>query len=188
MLPVIVLAAIALPLSGCSNATSDANQVVRDSDAQRTSASDKLRKSTATIDDVVRGAAAGQSLPASQTKSTSDAAMQDLNSALADLAGRNTALTSAQSLTLGEKYQEYLSLLTQSNDKLTDTVNAALEIPRLLTKEQYSLAGWDQVRTQEVINEIHAIQQRIELLYSDSETLRSQAEKIRKDNPQDFGE
>lgn len=81
-----------------------------------------------------------------------------------------------------------MRLLRESNDKLTQTVSSALEIPELLQKEQYSLAGWDEIKTQAVVKQIYSVQQNIERLNGESETLRNQAEKLRQDHPEDFGE
>jgi len=180
--PLLVLTA-----SGCANDTSAADELVNESDSLRSSAVDKLRMSTGSIDSLVRSAAAGQTLPVNQTKSMATAAVEDLNNALADLTARDRDLSAASELQLNDNYLEYLKLMRENNDKLIETVNAALEIPRLLEKEQYSLAGWDEIRTQEVVKQIYSIQDRIEQLNFESELLRSRAEQIRSDNPKDFG-
>lgn len=186
MLAFVAITLLALTAGGCGNDTSAADKLVDESDSMRNSAVDKLRMSTGAIDSLVRSAAAGQTLPATQTKTTATTAVRDLNIALADLTARDRSLRTASEMPLSESYLEYLKLMRESNDKLTETVNTALEIPRLLEKEQYSLAGWDEIRTQEVVSQIYSMQDRVELLNSESELLRSRAEQIRKDNPKDF--
>ncbi|MHB1324672.1 MAG: hypothetical protein ACYDGS_00575 [Thermoleophilia bacterium] len=190
VMPTLLLALVALSLmiTGCTSDIDVANEAVRESDSLRTSAVEKLRKSTATMDGLVQGAAAGKALPATQTKIAADAAVADLNKALAELTARDQKLGSAQELGLNANYQEYLRLLRESNDKLRQTVSSALEIPELLQKEQYSLAGWDEIKTQAVVKQIYSIQQNIEKLNGESETRRNQAEKLRQDHPEDFGE
>ncbi|MDO8737066.1 MAG: hypothetical protein Q7K29_08310 [Thermoleophilia bacterium] len=178
---------LAIAAAGCGSDTSAADKLMDESDSLRNSAVDKLRMSTGAIDNLVRSAAAGQTLPATQTKTTATTAVQDLNKALADLTTRDRNLRSASEMPLNENYMEYLKLMRESNDKLTETVNAALEIPRLLEKEQYSLAGWDEIRTQVVVSQIYSMQGRIETLNTEAELLRTRAEQIRKDNPEDFG-
>jgi len=178
---------IVLSAAGCGDDRSAADKLVEESDTLRNSAVDKLRMSTGAIDNLVRSAAAGQTLPAAQTKTTATTSVQDLNKALADLTARDKNLRAASELQLNANYREYLKLTQQSNDKLTETVNAALEIPRLLEKEQYSLAGWDEIRTQVVVSQIYSMQDRVEQLNSEAELLRTRAEQIRKDNPKDFG-
>lgn len=187
ILILLALVLMTLAAGGCGNDTSAADKLVAESDNLRNSAVDKLRMSTGTIDSLVSSAAAGQTLPATQTKSTATTAVQDLNNALADLTARDRSLRAASEMQLNDNYQEYLKLMRESNDKLTETVNAALQIPRLLEKEQYSLAGWDEIRTQVVVSQIYYMQDRIELLNAESELLRNRAEQIRKDNPEDFG-
>ena len=184
LLATLLLAA--LPLTGCASDASKANESVDEGDALRATAVDTLRKSTATVDGMVRAAAAGQALPADQTKTTTEAAIQDINDALGGLNTRGDKLTQSQSLPLNPTYQDYLRLLRESNDRLVDTLNAALEIPRLMEKEQYSLAGWDEIKTQQIVVQIDSMQQRIEQLYSESESLRNRAEKLRADNPDAF--
>jgi hypothetical protein len=183
----IAIVLVAFASSGCGNDTSAADKLVDESDSLRNSALDKLRTTTGAIDSLVISAAAGQSLPASQTKTTATTAVGDLHNALADLTARDRNLKAASEMELNNNYQEYLRLMRESNDKLTETVNAALQIPTLLEKEQYSLAGWDEIRTQVVVSQIYSMQDRIELLNDESEFLRTRAEQIRKDNPGDFG-
>lgn len=187
MLTLLAVALLTLAVGGCGGDTSAADELMDESDSLRNSAVDKLRMSTAAIDSLVRSAAAGQTLPATQTKSTATTAVQDLNKALADLTARDRDLRTASEMPLNDNYLEYLKLMRESNDELTKTVNAALEIPRLLEKEQYSFAGWDEIRTQVVVSQIYSMQDRIEMLNSESELLRSRAEQVRKDNPKDFG-
>jgi signal transduction histidine kinase len=135
----------------------------------------------------VISAAAGQSLPATQTKSTALTAVSDLHSALADLTARDRNLRAASEMELNDNYREYLKLMQDSNDKLTETVNAALQILALLEKEQYSL-GWDEIGTQVIVSHIFFMQDRVEQLNDEAEILRTRAEQIRKDNPKDFGD
>ncbi len=187
LVALLAAALLSLATTGCGADTSAADKLVDESDSLRNSAVDKLRMSTGAIDSLVSSAAAGQTLPATQTRSTATTAVQDLNNALADLTARDRNLRAASEMQLNDNYQEYLKLMRESNDKLTETVNAALQIPRLLEKEQYSLAGWDEIRTQVVVSQIYSMQDRIELLNAESELLRNRAEQIRKDNPKDFG-
>lgn len=187
MMLVLMTVALFTLATGCGSDTSAADKLVDESDSLRNSAVDKLRMSTGAIDSLVSSAAAGQTLPSAQTKTTATTAVQDLNNALADLTARDRSLQAAGETQLNDNYQEYLKLMRESNDKLTETVNAALQIPRLLEKEQYSLAGWDEIRTQVVVSQIYSMQDRIEQLNMESEMLRNQAEQIRKDNPKDFG-
>ncbi len=187
MFMLVPLLAILFPaVSGCAGDNSRANTLVQEGEGLRASATAKLRNSTGALDGLIRSAAAGQTLPANETKATTDAAQQNLNQAMSDLADRDVKLKEAQDLALSDRYREYLRLLRDSNGKLTETVNAAMEIPKLLAEEQYSLAGWDEVRTQNVVNQIRAMQQDIERLNGESESLRSSAERIRHDNPGDF--
>lgn len=190
VIPTLLLALVALALmsAGCTSDIDVANEAVRESDSLRTSAVEKLRKSTAAMDGLVQGAAAGKALPATQTRTAADAAVADLDDALAELTTRDQKLGSAQELGLNATCQEYLRLLRESNDKLRQTVSSAQEIPELLQKEQYSLAGWDEIKTQAVVKQIYSIQQNIEKLNGESETLRNQAEKLRQDHPEGFGE
>lgn len=174
-----------LLLTGCGD-TSRANELSREADALRSSAVEKFRRSTAAIDGLVRSAAAGQSLPVNQIKSTTQAASQDLNAALAELTLRDGKLGDAEELGVGETYRDYLSLMKQSNDKLTRSLNVALQIPMLLEREQFALAGWDEIKTQTIVSQIYSMQQQIEYSYSESETLRNRAEQLRKDHPGDF--
>ncbi|MHB9111200.1 MAG: hypothetical protein ACYC4D_01025 [Thermoleophilia bacterium] len=187
MLALMTALLLTIVSAGCGNDTSAADRLVDESDSLRNSAVDKLRMSTGAIDSLVTSAAAGQTLPATKTKTTATTAVQDLNNALADLTARDRNLRDASEMPLNDNYKEYLKLMRESNDKLTETVNAALQIPRLLEKEQYSLAGWDEIRTQVVVSQIYSMQDRIELLNAESEFLRNLAEQIRKDNPKDFG-
>ena len=176
----------ALALSGCASDISRANESVDRGDAQRAAAVDTLRKSTASVDSMVRAAAAGQALPSDQTKLTTQAAIENINSALGGLSDRDAGLAQSQSLGLNPNYQEYLRLLRDSNGKLIDTLDTAMEIPSLMEKEQYSLAGWDEIKTEKLVTQIDSMQQDIEQIYSQSESLRNQAEKLRADNPGDF--
>jgi len=190
VIPTLLLALVTLSLmtAGCTSDIDVANETVRESDSLRTSAVEKLRKSTAAMDGLVQGAAAGKALPATQTRIAADAAVADLDAALAELSARDQKLKSAQELGLNANYQEFLRLLRESNDKLTQTVSSAQEIPELVQNEQYSLAGWDEIKTQVVVKQIYSVQQNIEKLNGESETLRNQAEKLRQDHPDDFGE
>ncbi|MFA5810350.1 MAG: hypothetical protein WC935_08495 [Thermoleophilia bacterium] len=183
---VIALLALLLAFSGCSDDHSQAGQLVKDSDALRSSAVDTLRRSTATIDGLVRDASAGRALPASQTKASTTKVVEDLNTALADLTSRDDKLKTADGLQLNDNYHKYISQLRTSNDLLTATINTASEIPRLIEREQYSLAGWDEIKAQQIVSQIMSIDQQINKMYTESEMMRNQAEQIRKDNPEDF--
>lgn len=176
----------AVYLAGCGSDIAGANESVDQGDALRTAAVDTLRKSTASVDGMVRAAAAGQALPSDQTKLATQAAIEDINNALSGLSDRDAKLSQSQSLALNPTYQEYLGLLRDSNSKLIGTLNAAMEIPSLMEKEQYSLAGWDEIKTEKIVTQIDTMQQDIEQIYSQSESLRNQAEKLRADNPGDF--
>jgi len=184
----LLLALMALFVAGCTDNISTANDLVQDSETQRLAATDKLRRSTASIESLVRSAAAGQTLPASQTLNTAAGAKDDLNSGLEELAGRDDNLSQAQALQLNDRYQEYLDLLKQSNVKLTDTLNKAMAIPQLIENEQIPLAGWDEARAKQVVVQIQSLQVDIDRLYNESELLRNQAEQLRRDNPEEFGE
>ena len=85
LLALVLFAVPALTTTACAGDISTANDLTSQSDSLRVSASDKLRKSTAAIDGLLRSAAAGQALPVAQTKATTDAAVQDLNRAREDL-------------------------------------------------------------------------------------------------------
>ena len=187
-LPVLLPVLFISMISGCSDDRSEANQLVEEGDALRSSAIDNLRRSTATMDGLVRDASAGRSLPAAQTKITTTKAIEDLNIALADLTARDAKLKSADALPLNDNYHAYLAQLRSSNDLLTATVNTAAEIPRLIEREQYSLAGWDEIKSQEIVSQIMSIEQQIDQMYKESETVRNRAEQLRKDSPADFGD
>lgn len=185
---VIAMMALLLAFAGCSDDRSQAGQLVKDSDTLRSSAVDTLRRSTATIDGLVRDASAGRSLPAAQTKATTTKTIEDLNVALADLTTRDAKLKSADALALNDNFHAYLAQLKTSNDLLTATLNTASEIPRLIEREQFSLAGWDEIKAQQIVSQIMSMEQQIDRMYKESEMLRNQAEQIRKDNPKDFGD
>lgn len=186
LLAVAATALMATGLSACSD-NDEASRLVQEADSLRVSAVDKFRRSTASVDGLVNGAAAGQALPVNQTKITAEAAVEDLNRALAELTLRDRKLSEAEGLKVSDTYREYLALLKQSNDGLTETINVAQQVPRLLAEEQYSLAGWDEIKTEIIVNQVRGINQQIEQMYSESEMLRNQAEQLRKDNPGDFG-
>lgn len=185
---VIALLALLPAFAGCSNDRSEAGQLVKDGDALRSSAVDTLRHSTVTIDGLVRDASAGRALPVSQTKATTTSVVDDLDAALAGLGERDAKLKSAEALELNDNYHKYLSQLRSSNDLLTATLNTAEEIPKLIEREQYSLAGWDEIKAQQIVSQIMSIEQQVGVMYSESEKIRNQAEQIRKDNPKDFGD
>ena len=184
----IALLGLLLAFAGCTDERSEAGQLVKDGDALRSSAIDTLRRSTATIDGLVRDASAGRALPASQTKATTTSVVDDLNATLAGLSERDAKLKTADGMELNGNYHEYLTRLRTSNDLLTATLNTAAEIPKLIEREQYSLAGWDEIKAQQIVSQIISIEQQIDLMYTESEKMRNQAEQIRKDNPKDFGD
>jgi cell division protein FtsN len=184
---VILLAMLVTLAGGCSNEIPTANDSVKESESLRAAAMDELRKSTGAIDGLVRSAVAGQTVPAGETEAATAAIIENLNRALDYLTARDTKLQEAQKLDLNSNYQEYLRLLRENNDKLEETVSAIMDIPRLLEQEQDTLAGSDQAKTREVVNQVYKMQVQIGQLYRESETLRTQAEKIRQDSPGDFG-
>ena len=184
----IALLGLLLAFAGCTDERSEAGQLVKDGDALRSSAIDTLRRSTATIDGLVRDASAGRALPASQTKATTTSVVDDLNATLAGLSERDAKLKTADGMELNGNYHKYLTRLRTSNDLLTATLNTAAEIPKLIEREQYSLAGWDEIKAQQIVSQIISIEQQIDLMYTESEKMRNQAEQIRKDNPKDFGD
>jgi hypothetical protein len=181
-----VLVAAALLASGCSGGTTNANSLVTQADTLRVSAVEKFRRSTAAVDGLIRGAAAGQALPVNQTKQITDDAVNDMNGALAELTLRDDKLNSAATEDVSDRYKEYLDLLQQSNERLGETIRHSMAIPILLGKEQYSLAGWDEIKAQRIVNQVNQIQLDIERLYNESETMRVQAEQMKEQNPQDF--
>ena len=183
----LLLLAAALLAPGCASGVSEANRLVGEGESLRASAIDTFRRTTAAVDTLVRNASAGRPLTQNEVKAVTDTAVQDLNSALAGLAERNSKLNEAQGLGINDNYKDYLSLLKQSNNKLIEALNRAMEIPELLKKEQRSLAGWDEIKAQQILNQISVMEQSVEKAYAESETLRIQAEQIRKDNPGDFG-
>jgi len=182
-----LMALMAIFASSCANDVSTANELVKESESQRAAAMDELRKSTGAIDGLMHSAVAGQPIPANDTQATTAAIIDNLNRALGDLAARDARLQDAQKLDLNDNYQEYLRLLRENNSKLTDTVNAITMIPLMLQKDQETLAGSDQAKTQAVINQVYSLQIQIGQLYRESETLRTQADNIIQDNPGDFG-
>lgn len=184
ILPLLV-AALLVP--GCTSGVSEANRLVGEGESLRASAIDTFRRTTAAVDTLVRNASAGRPLTQSEVKAVTDTAVQDLNSALAGLGERNSKLGQAEKLGINDNYREYLALLKESNNKLIEALNRAMEIPELLKKEQRSLAGWDEIKAQQILNQISVMEQSVEKAYAESETLRIQAEQIRKDNPGDFG-
>lgn len=182
----LLLSAI-LPVAGCGDA-SEANRLVGEGESLRIAATDTFRKTTAAVDTLVRSAAAGKPLTSSEVKATTDAATEDLNSALADLTVRDARLAAAEDLELNDNYRQYLALLRESNNRLSEAMSTAMEIPVLLKKEQRSLAGWNEIKAQQILSQINVMEQRTEQIYSEAETLRNRAEQIRKDNPDDFGD
>jgi signal transduction histidine kinase len=176
----------AVLFSSCAGDRAQANQLVREAEDLRVSAADKLRKATLAVDGLVKSAAAGKVLPPGQTKSTTEAAIQYLQSAHNDLSQRAAKLDEAKQLNLNDNYNKYLPLLKANNDKLLETINSAMEISRLLEKEQFSLAGWDEIKARQIVNQIYAMEINLDQAYTDAETIRGQAEQIKKDHPEDF--
>jgi len=172
-------------LSSCAGDRAQANQLVREAEDLRVAAADKLRKATLAVDGLVKNAAAGKVLPASQTKSTTEAALQYLQSAHHDLSQRAAKLDEAQQLNLSDNYNKYLPLLKANNDKLLETIDSAMEIPRLLEREQFALAGWDEIKAQQIVNQIYVMEINLDQAYTDAETIRGQAEQIKKDNSEE---
>lgn len=172
--------------SSCNGDRAQANQLVREAEDLRVAAADKLRKATLAVDGLVKSAAAGKVLPAGQTKSTTEAAIQYLQSAQNDLSQRAAKLDEATQLNLNDNYNKYLPLLKVNNDKLLETINLAMEIPKLLEKEQFSLAGWDEIKAQQIVNQIYVMEINLDQVYTDAETIRGQAEQIKNDHPEDF--
>lgn len=185
---ILLVLLLAAPLSGlgCGSGTVDADRMVNEADVLRLSAVEKFRKSTASVDNLVRGAAAGQALPVNQTKQITDEAVSELNDALAELSQRDDKIISAGQQQVSATYQDYLNRLTDSNESLRQTMRHSMAIPILLGKEQYSLAGWDEIKAQTIVNQVTTIQLEIERLYNESETMRNQAEQMRQDNPEAF--
>ena len=177
----IMLAAI-----GCGGGAGAADELVTEADDLRVSATDKFRTSTASMDVLIKNAASGQALPASLTKETTEAAMADMKVAVEELTLRDRKLRDARGLEVGEKYKEYLAFLRQSNDKLTETINLAQQVPFLLQQEQFALAGWDEIKTKSVVGQVRSMQDMIQQSYNESEQLRGRAEQIKRDNPEDF--
>ncbi|MHB1391181.1 MAG: hypothetical protein ACYCXF_08130 [Thermoleophilia bacterium] len=175
-----------LPAAGCGGDNARASRLVQEANGLRVSVADRFRQTTAAMDSLVQGAAGGHALPPNQTKDAAQAATANLQAALDELSLRDGKLKDAQQLNLSTDWQDYLTLLIQSNDKLTASISMSLQIPRLLESEQYSLAGWDELRTQTVIKQIRDMQQLIQQTYADSESLRQQAEQRKQDNPQAF--
>jgi hypothetical protein len=95
MLTLLAIALLSFDVAGCTSDIDVANEAVRESDSLRTLAVEKLRKSTAAMDGLVQGAAAGKALPATQTRIAADAAVADLDAALAELTNRDQKLVSA---------------------------------------------------------------------------------------------
>jgi len=185
---ILVLLALVIQLaaSGCGNETAEADRMVKDADVLRLSAVEKFRKSTAAMDNLIRGAAAGKALPVNQTKEITDGAVSDSRDALEQLGLRDDKLKDAGFQNVSDKYKEYLQLLRDSNDKLRETMRHATAIPILLGNEQYSLAGWDELKAQTIVTQVTGIQFDIEKLYNESETMRNQAEQLRQDDPEAF--
>ncbi|MBE0429970.1 MAG: hypothetical protein IBX61_08910 [Thermoleophilia bacterium] len=179
MLPVLLLV---LAVAGCGGDKAEADKLVKEADDLRLQAADGFRKSTAAIDGLVRSAAAGQVLPPNQTRAAVESASEELAAALGDLTMRDDRLKAAGELDIGSAYREYLDLLRRSNDRLSEALNMQLQTATLLEQEQFSLAGWDEIRAEIVISQIHGMQEDIQHVFSESEQLRNQAEQFKKDN------
>lgn len=188
LIALLAAAVLIAAMSGCSGDNDQASRLARDADAERVLAADALRSSMLTIDTTMRNAVAGQPLPINQTTDDMTRISNQLNAGLAGLAEREAILNSAASLDISQNYRDYLKQLRTSNDLLTATLTTAQDIPRLILAEQYALAGWDEVRAQQVIGQIKATEELIAKLYGDAETSRNAAEQYRRDNPGEFGD
>jgi hypothetical protein len=185
LLPVAISAGL---LSGCSGDRSQADRLSQEAETLRVSATDKLRQATVSIDGLVKGAASGSTLDPDQTQNTTAAAILSLTGGLDDLTQRGAKLDEAARLDLDAHYQDYLTQMKDNNAKLTDTLDAAMDIPRLLDQEQFSLAGWDQIKAQQIVEQIYKMELEIDQTYNTADTARIQAEQIKKDNPESFEE
>ncbi len=174
-------------LAGCSGDRSQADQLVQDGESLRQTAAGDFRQATLAMDGLVRDVDAGNPLKPDQTVSTTDDASQKLQAALDALAQRGDKLNQAAGLDLDRNYHQYLDQLQDNNSRLTDTMNAALAIPRLLKQKQYALAGWDQAKAAQVAGQVHQLEAQVGQQYSDADAVRNQAEQTRQDHPESFG-
>lgn len=175
-----------LVLAGCDERESEADRLVRESDALRESVTDTFRRTTARMDALVKDAAAGKAIDQTKMTEETEAAKADLNDALADLSLREQKLQEAADAAPNDRYREYVLMLKQSNEKMKDAINAALEIPTLLAAEKGSLTGWDEIKAKVTVSQIYAMEIKIEQAYAGAETLRSRAEQLKKDHAEDF--
>lgn len=183
----LVLAAMAmLPAAGCGGDSGQADRMVKEADELRVSAADRFRRSTAAMDGLVKSAAASQTLPVNQTRAATQTASDELTAALGELTLRDAKLGEAGALDLSDSYREYLALLRQSNNRLSETMNMAMEIPTLLKQEEYTVAGWDEIKTEIIVSQIRTMQGEIQAAFEQSELLRNRAEQLKKDNGGDF--
>lgn len=183
----IVLISATLPWSAaCAGEVADADVRVDAGEILRTTAMDKYRKSAAIIDPIVINASRGIVVPETQTTAAMDFADENLNSALIDLTLRDNQLEGARGLGLDDTWQEYLSMLRESNEDLIDTINIRLDMKLLIANEPFALAGWDPVRTTQIVQSIQQMQEREQEKFTASEFLRQQAEQLRREYPGSF--
>lgn len=183
----IVLISATLPWSAaCAGEVADADARVDAGESLRATAMDKYRKSAAIIDPIVINASRGIVVPETQTTAAMDFADENLNSALIDLTLRDNQLEGARGLGLDDTWQEYLSMLRESNEDLIDTINIRLDMKLLIANEPFALAGWDPVRTTQIVQSIQQMQEREQEKFTASEFLRQQAEQLRREYPGSF--
>jgi hypothetical protein len=186
----LLLLLISMPVAtGCNGSKhTEADQLALESEDLRNSAMDKYLQAAAGTDNLVATASKGVTLQVNQTITTTNDAEATMNSALSDLSARGEKLSQAIDTNPGDNYQHYLSLMKSSNDKLTETLNTRLSLVLLLGSEPYRLAGWDQIRASEIVKEAQFMQQQESISFNDAEVLRNQANQIKINNPDDFGD
>jgi hypothetical protein len=172
-------------LTGCGDLET-ADDLVDESEQLRQTATDRFRRQTAAIDAMINSVASGRSLLITEIEAVTGTATRDYDAALADLQARSEKLDEAAALELNDNYSEYLRLLSASNDKLTEALSAAAEIPVLIIDEQLIFSGWNEIEAAGVLSAIESRRLVIDTAYDEAETLRAQAEKLRDDNPGDF--
>lgn len=180
-----VIALLILAPIGCGDGA-EANRLVNESEQLRQAATDRFRRQTAAIDVMVSTVASRKSLSAEEIITVTDTAASEYQAAIADLHSRSAKLEAAAALDLGDDYREYLRLMQASNDALIDAIDTAAEVPGLIVDEQMVFTGWNDARVTEVVAAIDDIRRRIDDHFVKAESLRVEAEQLRKDKPGDF--
>lgn len=180
-----VILAISLP-GGCGDA-GEADALMAESEELRRQATDTLRLQTAVIDAMAATIASGDSLLITRVETSAEDIRSAYDDAAAALEKRGDTLAAASALDLDDAYAEYIRLMQASNEELLAAIGEARAIPDLILADRQALAGWDEERAAEVVAEIVAIEQKMDERYDAAETLRAEAEKLREENPDEFG-